>query len=154
MAATTSNTSSTLSLSSTKFPFLIQKHNPFRQNFLFPATFDGRRRSLKLKFSVKAANGSTGSSRSRRKVYKESQEQNQLPIGQFKEIASAVVPSALFIAVSFGNFMFFFLGYCFVIGFLSFGLLRVIPKQSLLPTLCTLLCRHWSNIIFGSYVYG
>ncbi|CAO2829198.1 unnamed protein product [Amaranthus hypochondriacus] len=101
MAATTSNTSSTLSLSSTKFPFLIQKNNPFRRNLLFPASFDGRRRFLKLKFSVKAANGSTGSSRSRRKVYKESQEQNQLPIGQFKKIASAVVPPALFIAVSF-----------------------------------------------------
>ncbi|XP_021747789.1 NLR family CARD domain-containing protein 3-like isoform X2 [Chenopodium quinoa] len=99
--ASTPSPSSTISLSSTQLPFQPQNH-PLRRGLLFPTTIGGRRRCLKLKFSaVRAAAGSAGSSRSHRVVYRESQAQNPASIGQFKEFASAIVPPAIFIAVSF-----------------------------------------------------
>lgn len=101
--ASTPSPSSTLSLSSTHLSFLPQKH-PFRQGLLSTATVGRKTRFLKFKFSaVRAVGGSGGTSRSRRVAYRESQSQNQLPISQFKEIASTFVPPALFVAVTFGN---------------------------------------------------
>ncbi|KAL2937863.1 Protein NLRC3 [Bienertia sinuspersici] len=89
----------TPSLSSSKLAFLPHNH-PFHRSVLFPANFNGRKRCLKLKFTPVRAAASGGSSRSRRVAYRESQAQNQLPINQFKEIASAVAPPALFVALT------------------------------------------------------
>uniref|UniRef100_A0A7C9ECD5 Uncharacterized protein n=1 Tax=Opuntia streptacantha TaxID=393608 RepID=A0A7C9ECD5_OPUST len=102
--ASTPASSSSLSLSHHPQLPLRRRAHLFREGLQLPATAEGRRRCLKLKFAtIRAAastTGSGGSGRTRR-VYRESQGESSMPINQLRDMATSVAPIGIVVAVTF-----------------------------------------------------